>query len=161
MREVADRRVHGTTGEVPIVRFERDEAAALRLLNGRPPFRQLRELTRRVQVEPRGSPENDACVDVDTNHYSVPWRLIGAEVSVAVSGAKVRIHHAGAEVACHDKRLGRRERAVDRAHLHGIVSGRRENGDTRAATALLQAPLPGPELLRPLAEYEQVAGGGW
>ena len=66
MREVADTRVHGTTGEAPIARFEREEAAALRPLAGRPPFRQLRELTRRVQ--------NDGCVDVDTNHYSVPWR---------------------------------------------------------------------------------------
>ena len=94
---------------------------------------------------------------MDTNHYSVPWRLIGA----SISGAKVRIHHAGVEVACHDKRLGRRERAVDRAHLHGIVSGRREDGGTGADAALLQAALPGTELLRPLSEYEQAAGGGW
>jgi transposase len=44
MREVADTRVHGTTGEAPVARFERDEAAALRPLAGRPPFRQVREL---------------------------------------------------------------------------------------------------------------------
>ena len=79
-----------------------------------------------------------------------------------VSGGKVRIHHAGAEVACHDKRLGRRERAVDRAHLHGIVQGRREEDrDADPGQALPSMPLPGAELLRPLAEYEQVAGGGW
>ncbi len=48
-----------------------------------PPFRQLREQTRRVQ--------NDACVNVDTNRYSVPWRLIGAEVSVMIDGGQVRI----------------------------------------------------------------------
>ena len=80
MREVADTRVHGTTGEAPVVRFEREERRVLRPLAGRPPFRQLRELTRRVQ--------NDACVDVDTNHYSVPWKLIGAEVSVMVDGGQ-------------------------------------------------------------------------
>ena len=154
MREVADVRVHGTTGEVPMVRFEREERQALRPLNARPPFRQLRELTRRVQ--------NDACVDVDTNHYSVPWRLIGASVSVVMSGGQVRIRHAGAEVACHDKRLGRRERAVDRAHLHGIVPGqRKEDGDAEADPALPSMPLPGTDLLRPLSEYEQAAGGGW
>ena len=144
MREVADVRVHGTTGEAPMVRFEREERQALRPLNGRPPFRQLRELARKVQ--------NDACVDVDTNHYSVPWRLIGASVSVVVSGGNVRIHHAGAEVACHDKRLGRRERSMDRAHLHGIVQGwREENGDAEAGPALPLAALPGSsvELLRP------------
>ena len=154
MREVADVRVHGTTGEAPIARFEREEHLALRPLVGRPPFRQLRELIRRVQ--------NDACVDVDTNHYSVPWKLIGACVSVVVSNGQVRIHHAGAEVACHDTRLGRRERAVDRAHLHGIVPGRREVDEVAAPNpALPPLPLPGIELLRPLSEYEQAAGGGW
>ncbi len=150
MREVADVRVHGTTGEAPIVRFERDEAAALRPLGGRPPFRQLRELVRRVQ--------NDGCVDVDTNHYSVPWMLIGASVSVVVSGDEVQVLHAGAEVARHRQRQGRRERAVDRAHLRGIVVG--DMGAPRAEGAI-PAVLPSADLLRPLAEYEQVAGGAW
>ena len=153
MREVADTRVHGTTGETPIARFKREERQALRALNGRPPFRQLRELTRRVQ--------NDACVDIDTNHYSVPWRLIGADVSVVVGDSQVRIHHAGIEVACHDKRLGRRERAVDRAHLHGIVPYRPEPARDTDIEARSPTALPGIELFRSLAEYEQAAGGGW
>jgi transposase len=154
MREVADARVHGTTGEVPAVRFVREERQALRLLDGRPPFRQMRELTRRVQ--------NDACVDVDTNHYSVPWTLIGAMVSVVVSGGEVRVHHAGTEVACHDQRRGRRERAVDRAHLHGILARCPGNSDQPGAvSATPDAALPGTDLLRSLAEYEQVVGGGW
>lgn len=147
MREVADVRVHGTTGEAPVARFEREEAAALRALNGRPPFRQLREMTRRVQ--------NDGCVDVDTNHYSVPWRLIGAQVGVVVSGSEVQISHAGAEVARHDQRRGRRERAVDAAHLRGIVAVAPE-----AESASPVVP-PSADLLRPLLEYEQVAGGAW
>ena len=151
MHEVADKRVHGTTGEAPIARFEREERQALRPLNGRPSFRHLRELSRRVQ--------NDACVDVDTNHYSVSRRLIGAEVSVVVDADEVRIHHARAGVACHDRRLGRRERAVDRDHLHGIVRSRLDRSD--GAETSPAAPLPGIALLRPLAEYELVAGGGW
>jgi Integrase core domain len=156
MREVADVRVHGTTGEAPLVRFEREEAAALRPLGGRPPFRQVRELTRRVQ--------NDGCVDVDTNHYSVPWRLIGAQVSVVVSGGEVQVLHAGAEIARHGERRGRRERAVDRAHLHGILAAQRRDLQDRPGgipAAMPDAALPGADLLRPLAEYEQVAGGGW
>ena len=98
---------------------------------------------------------------IDTNHYSVPWKLIGAEVTVQVDGGQIRIHHAGAEVACHGARLGRRERAVDRAHLHGIVPYRSDPAldiDTGAAPPIV---LPGIELLRPLAEYEQAVGGGW
>jgi transposase len=150
MREVADRRLHGTTGEVPMVRFEREERQALRPLGGKPPFRQMRELTRCVQ--------NDGCVDVDTNRYSVPWRLIGAQVSVVVSGGEVRISHASAEVARHGQRRGRRERAVDRAHLRGIVVGGR--GGLRSY-GVVDVVVPGADLLRPLTEYEQVAGGGW
>nr|MBA3305112.1 IS21 family transposase [Thermoleophilaceae bacterium] len=154
MREVADQRTHGTTGEVPMVRFEREERQALRPLADRPPFRQMRELARKVQ--------NDGCVEVDTNHYSVPWRLIGAQVSIVVSGGTVRILHAGAEVACHDQRRGRRERAVDAAHLRGIVVGDvglGQPGDMSAEA--MAAVLPDADLLRPLAEYEQVAGGVW
>jgi transposase len=150
-REVADVRVHGTTGEAPLVRFERDEAAALRPLGDKPRFGQLRELTRRVQ--------NDGCVDVDTNHYSVPWQLIGAGVSVVVCGSEVRILHAGTEVARHAQRLGRRERAVMAAHLRGIAISAGP-ADGISAEPPQPAPLPG-ELLRPLAEYEQVAGGDW
>ncbi len=153
-REVADARVHGTTGEVPAERFAREERQALRPLDGRPSFRQMRELTRRVQ--------NDACVDVDTNHYSVPWTLIGASVSVVVSGGEVRIRHAGAEVARHEQRRGRRERAVDRAHLHGVLARCPDGTDQSGAVASVPSPtLPGTDLLRPLSEYEQAAGGTW
>jgi transposase len=146
MREIADQRVHGTTGEPPIVRFRRDEASALRPIDGRPPFRQVREVARRVQA--------DGCINLDTNHYSVPWRLIGAEVTVEQADGLVCVRHAGCEVARHPVRRGRRERAIDPAHLAGIVVG---GGKPRPVP-------PAPEactLLRPLAEYEGVAGGGW
>jgi hypothetical protein len=150
MREVADRRMHGTTGEAPIVRFEREERPALRPLRGRPPFRQARELIRRVQ--------NDGCVDIDTNHYSVPWQLIGAQVQVVVSGRVVRVYHAGAEVARHDQRSGQRERAIARAHLRGIITG---DGSGVPPGCMAPPIASGTELLRSLLEYEQVAGGGW
>ena len=150
MREIADTRVHGTTGEAPAMRFMRDEAAVLRPLAGRPPFRQARELTRRVQ--------NDGCVDIDTNHYSVPWTLIGSVVSVIVSGGEVQVLHAGVQVARHVQRRGRRERVVEMAHLRGIVVG---DTGTRLMADGTPMMLPIADLLRPLAEYEQVAGGRW
>ena len=46
---------------------------------------------------------------------------------------------------------------MDRAHLRGIVAGT----DAPRAGALAPAVSPGADLLRPLAEYERVAGGGW
>jgi hypothetical protein len=151
-REIADLRVHGTTGEVPLERFEREEARALRPRGDRPSFRQMRELTRRVQ--------SDSCVEVDTNHYSVPWRLIGTLASVLVSDGVVQVSVAGEEVARHDERRGRRERAILPGHLVGIVG----HGDGRLSGEASPAPAPPmlpAELLRPLAEYEAVAGGRW
>src|SRR5207237_5949673 len=74
MREVADSRVHGTTGEAPIARFREKEAAALRPLEGRTTFQPVRECVRRVH--------SDACVERESNRYSVPWRLIGEAVTV-------------------------------------------------------------------------------
>jgi transposase len=143
MREIADAREHGTTGEAPRVRFERDEAKALKPLAGRPPFAPTRELIRVVAA--------DCCVEVDTNAYSVPWKLLGERVRVAVTGDVVRIAHGGGEVAVHALRRGRRERAIDPAHFEGI--GRKaEPLDTQPIAATL---------LRPLAEYEAVAGGAW
>ncbi|MFC4168947.1 Mu transposase domain-containing protein [Teichococcus aestuarii] len=102
-----------------------------------------------------------AALTVDTNHYSVPWRLIGATVTIRVGDGLVRIHHAGGEVACHDQRLGRRERAVERAHLLGIVPDQRGPEQGSLPEAAPAGTQPAADLLRPLAEYEQVAGGGW
>jgi microsomal epoxide hydrolase len=66
------------------------------------------------------------------------------------------IRHAGQEVAAHAETAGRRQRVVDPAHFHGVV------GAARPAAAAPQAARPSePALLRPLAEYESVAGGGW
>jgi transposase len=156
-REVADVRVHGTTGEAPIERFRRDEAGALRPLGGVPPFRATRELIRRVQ--------SDCAVEVEANSYSVPWRLVGERVRVTVGAGVVRIGHAGREVAVHAACAGRRERAVDPAHFEGVAGARGgEAGGVVAgppASAASSGGTPAPALLRPLAEYEAAAGGAW
>jgi transposase len=141
--EVADQRMHGTTGEVPAVRFA-GEAHALRPLGGRAPFGQLRDLVRKVQA--------DCAIDLDANSYSVPWQLIGESVQVVVLGGRVIVRHAGLVVADHPVCEGRRQRVVDRDHLAGVVG---------AAGPARRSPPPAAELLRPLAEYEAVAGGGW
>ena len=118
-REIADVRVHGTTGETPMRRFVRDEAAALRPLAGTPPFISARDLLRRVGA--------DCAIEVDGNAYSVPWRLIGERVRVTVGGGSVRVLHAGREVAVHAELNGRHGRVTDDSHLAGIAGtkGRR------------------------------------
>ena len=141
-REIADRRLHGTTGETPLARFER-EAGHLRARPGLPPFGQLRDLLRVVHA--------DCAVVVDTNAYSVPWRLIGERVRVVASGGRVRVHHGAEVVADHAEHAGRRGRIVVREHLAGVNAGPRREGEDDGRAE--------PALLRPLDEYAAVAGG--
>jgi transposase len=154
MREVADVRIHGTTGEPPLERFVREERAALRALPAKAPFLQVRELARRVH--------SDACVELDTNRYSVPWKLIGESVTVVVADRQVRVLYAGQEVACHAQSLLRRTTVIERGHLAGIVGAHLAGASWLPRTAPSAPPASvSPELLRPLQEYERVLGGAW
>jgi transposase len=155
MREVADVRVHGTTAEPPIARFERDERQALAPLAAKAPFLQVRELSRRVHT--------DACIELDTNRYSVPWKLIGESVTVVVAERQVRVLYAGQEVACHAQAGGRRTSIIERSHLVGIVGAHLVGVSwlARSNGAAASPPAEPAELLRPLAEYETALGGGW
>lgn len=152
MREVADVRVHGTTGEPPLVRFERAEAAALKPLAAKAPFLQVRELTRRVHT--------DACIELDTNRYSVPWKLIGEVVTVVVSERQVRVLYAGQEVACHAQSPLRRASVIERTHLAGIVGASFAGLSWLPRPPALPSEIP-PALLRPLEQYEAALGGAW
>jgi hypothetical protein len=73
----------------------------------------VRELTRRVQA--------DCAIEVDANSYSVPWRLIGESVQVVIADGRIRVRHAGREVAVHAETTGRRQRVIDPAHFHGVA----------------------------------------
>lgn len=152
-REVANVRVHGTTEEAPIVRFDRDEAHRLKPLGCLTSFGALRELVRTVG--------NDCVIEIDTNSYSVPWRLIGERVAVTMAAGMVRIRHGVQEVAVHRAAVGRRQRIINPAHLDGVVgrSGPVRRETVREAPAL-HANAP-PALLRPLAEYEALIGGSF
>jgi transposase len=143
VREIADLRVHGTTGEVPALRFACSEATALTSVAGKPPFAAVRVLQRRVQA--------DCCIEIERNAYSVPWRLIGEPVHVELGGGRIRIYHAGRKIAEHVERVGRRERSVLAEHFAGVA------GAQPSAAMAITAN----ELLRPLAEYAALAGGSW
>lgn len=151
-REIANMRIHGTTGEAPMARFLRDEAHRLAPLADRPAFGALRELSRIVS--------NDCAIEVDANFYSAPWRLIGERVAVTIAAGMIRIRHGAREVAVHAQAQGRRQRIVEAAHLQG-VAGR--DGPVRRLA--LDGPVPdhatAPALLRPLTEYEAAIGGGF
>lgn len=146
MREVADVRIHGTTGERPIERFLREEVQALRPLGGKAPFVQVREVARSVH--------SDLCVELETNHYSVPWRYIGEQVHLRAESGELRILYAGKEIARHLLCSGRRQRIVDPRHFEGVSVTRVQTAGPRDMGGRVRG-----ELLRPLSEYEAVVGG--
>lgn len=135
MDAIADRRSLQELGGTPLERFAL-ESEALRPVADRPDFLRERELVRKVHT--------DLCVEIDTNHYSVPWKHIGESVSVAVRKGQVIIIHAGREIARHEQASGRGARILDARHYHGLVLP----GTSRATDG---------ELQRPLADYAAAA----
>ena len=138
MREVADVRIHGTTHERPVDRFAL-EVQSLRPIDGHPPYLHVRRLERKVA--------GDCRIELDTNRYSVPYRLVGRMVEVELQSGELTVRHRGEVVASHAVAFGRFITVDDPRHFEGLVR--------RTVTAS-----SGGELQRPLAEYEAVAGGG-
>ena len=106
---VADVRVHGTTHEVPLVRFAQE---ALTPLGSRPPY-QWAPVRRRIVAA-------DALVSVAGSRYSVPARLVGATVEVYESAAGFAMQHADTIVAEHARRP-RQQVVMDPAHYAGLL----------------------------------------
>jgi transposase len=108
----ADHRIHGTTRERPMDRFERDERIALRPLPANPlPVRQ-RRISRRVAT--------DCFVDVDTIRYSVPHGLVRRSVEVLVGDDEVTIFDGATVVARHRRSHEPHDRVIISAHFDGL-----------------------------------------
>jgi transposase len=151
--EVADERIHGTTGERPRLRFERDERAAMRPPSPRPLAVRTRRLKRRVSA--------DCFVDIDTVRYSVPHRHVREWVDVVVGAEAVEIHLRGRLIAEHRRCNEPRSWVRDPAHFEGLYRA-------APATPILPPPsVPAPaeptaagSILRPLSAYAEVVEGG-
>jgi transposase len=141
---LADARIHGTTHEAPLARFEREERAALRPLPVRALPRREQRLRRRVA--------HDALIDVDTVRYSVPHRLVRDHVDVVIEAQTVRIFHGTALVARHPRSSEPFARVIDPAHYAGLW---------RVPTAV-DPPVPSALSLggRDLREYAAIVTGG-
>jgi hypothetical protein len=149
--EIADRRVHGTTHEAPIERFGA-EAPALTPLAARAGFLAAMPRVRVVA--------SDWLVTIDTNRYSVPWRLIGATVEVLRVGGNWQIRHRGALLAEHAVLSGRHALSVKPEHGPGAVARNARTRYADTAKLLGRENLAGEHLAvvehRDLAVYEQM-----
>jgi transposase len=137
----ADCRIHGTTRERPLDRFDRDERATLRPLPANPLPPRQRRLSRKVAI--------DCFVDVDTVRYSVPHALVGRTLDVLVAEDEVVIFDGKTIVARHRRSQEPHTRVVIPSHFDGLW--RRPD---QAVTPPATLP-PG----RTLADYAAVIGG--
>jgi len=136
MAEIADVRIHGTTQERPIDRFER-EAAELLPLGNHASYLKVRRLVRKVT--------SDCRVELDTNRYSIPFELVGQSVNLEVVCGEMTVLWRGKLVAEHDILPGRFGTIQVPSHLEGLV--RKTHN------------MPGPnELERSLQDYTIAVG---
>lgn len=146
----ADRRVHGTTRERPIDRFDRAEREALRALPQRPVPVRERRLVRRVG--------NDSLVNLDTVRYSVPHQLVRDRVEVLVAEQEVLIFHGGKVVARHRRSFEPHSKVVEPQHYAGLWRTTAGPVPDPTATAAPGGPLMA--MGRSLADYAAVIEGG-
>jgi transposase len=154
-REIADLRIHGTTGEKPLERFLRSEASALLPLNGKPSYLAEQEFSRRVA--------KDCCVQVEGNWYSVPAALVRQSVTVQIRDQQVLIRQGGRIVARHARQVAnQRSRQVMAGHWAGLVPQRAieaaqtEAGHGATAEVVLLDAVRRSVLARPLSDYAAV-----
>jgi hypothetical protein len=146
--EIADVRIHGTTHQRPIDRFA-EEAKALMPVGG---HRSFLDSTVRERVV-----AGDWLISIDTNRYSVPFRLIGKTVEVVREGDRWMIRHRGKVVAEHPVLPGRTQLSVRPEHGPGALA---RNARSRYADTVGRPPLPesaGRDVqVRDLTVYDQL-----
>lgn len=146
---IADRRVQGTTHEVPLARFER-EREHLVPLAGQRSFQQETRVSRIVAEE--------YWVRFETNRYSVSFRFIGQRVEVQRRGDTVHIVHRDQEIATHAVLPGQHQFRILPEHGPGAIAHLpRQRRSTPSAPTPCAAALPEVEI-RDLAWYEAVCG---
>ena len=106
---IADQREHGTTHEVPAVRFQQE---ALTPLDGRPAYAWAHVRERVVA--------NDALVSIDGTRYSVPAHLVGTTVTVREHVSDFTVWAGDTLVATHARRP-RQQVVMDPAHYAGLL----------------------------------------
>ena len=151
LNNVANVRLHGTTGEVP---FDRLPNEKLTLDPGRPDYDTTLVAYRRVS--------RDCFISYEGNLYSVPAAYAGQRLMVKVTEENqlAALNPEGEIVAWHRLATGTHQRIVVTAHYQDLHISNNGSGRTDAVqvAAANVAPLPWPDApsveVRPLAAYQ-------
>lgn len=145
--DVANQRVHGTTHEQVLNRWEEDRVN-LQPISGRPAYPYRDDEQRKVA--------RDAYVSWQGSRYSVPWQYAGKEVWVRQHGGDVEVRYGPERIAVHTPAAKRHQTVTEDEHHRGIPFGPARTGKTLIH---IQQGAPVVEQ-RPLEAYESLAMGG-
>jgi transposase len=144
--EVANQRVHGTTRDQVLLRFDEDQFS-MQLLKQRADYPYFDDEPRKVA--------RDAYVAWKGSRYSVPWEYAGREVQVHECGNEIEVFCGANCIATHDVSCGQHRVVTNARHHEGIPLGARNAGKT-----LVHIQQNAPEVeRRSLSAYESLAGG--
>jgi transposase len=145
--ETADVRIHGTTHERPIDRFE-TEQPRLMPMGSRPGYRLEARYARIVA--------DDYLVSLDTNRYSVPFALIGQTVEIERRGGEVKIFQRGQLVVAHPELTGRYQMRVLPEHGPGASARNQRLRRPTPAGTTRRSDLGQDVEIRDLGAYERL-----
>jgi hypothetical protein len=145
--EVANQRVHGTTQEQILLRWDGDQFA-MQPCKGRAPYAYAEDDSRKVA--------RDAYVSWQGSRYSVPWIYAGKEVSVRERVDQVEVRFGGERIALHARAARHHQVITLCEHHQGIPLTTQHSGKTLIH---IQHGAPVVES-RSLAAYEAVTLGG-
>jgi transposase len=146
--EVANQRVHGTTHQQVLLRWDEDQFA-MQPVNGRPPYPYMDEEQRKVA--------HDAYVSWLGSRYSVPWIYAGKEVWVQDNGQSVEVRYGAERNAVHAPAMRQHQVVTLQEHHAGIPLG----SNNHSGKTLIHISQSAPVVQhRPLAAYEAIALGG-
>ena len=145
--DVANQRVHGTTHQQVLLRWDEDQFA-MQPVSGRLPHPYMDDEQRKVA--------RDAYVSWQGSRYSVPWKYAGKEVWARDSGRDVEVRHSSERIAAHARAVRRHQIITLGEHHEGIPTANKQGGKT-----LIQIQHSAPAVeQRPLAACGSLAEGG-
>jgi len=145
---VANRRVHGTTREPVLLRWDEDQFN-LQPVEGRLPYPYADDEPRKVA--------RDAYVSWQGSRYSVPWQYAGKAVWVRQQGPEIAVHCGAERIAVHAPAERQHQVITRREHHEGIPLGASNSGGKTLIHIQQSAPVVE---RRSLEAYESLAAGG-
>jgi transposase len=111
--EIANRREHRATRKIPCLQFEAEEKKYLRPMNPHPYDTD--------EIFPRVVPPTFH-IAYDTNQYSVPWTLVGMNVTIRVNAREIKVFYNERFVTRHERCYKKQQTISQPEHSEGLMA---------------------------------------